>query len=813
MKKIVLWSLLALLVVLVLSMLAAPTVARHYVVDHFPEWVEGAELELDNIDIAWFAGAVRVEGATVRRGDVVESSLDAVEVNIGLWSLLTGHVVIDEVLVEGLQTRASRLENGELLLGGYRLPVADDTSASDGDDSAQKGSGEEVAAEKDAYLKSLIVHRFIFRDGSVSWQDADTSAALTLEAFRIDGAELTLATAEAPMALTMDGLRLDHWRAVAKTAAGASSVHLASLKQSAVDLTLPAGADPVLIAGELLIESLGLEHEGEQDQLALELERFSLSGFDGSQPQKAQDMDLAIALKRFESTRAGTLITLDAGARLKASGALSGTLAAPEASAQLSLENVTLNAPKLGESGETLLNFAALGLKGVDWGENGLKIAQTQLKQFEAMPRQTGERALLALSMLTLEGTSLDLEQNLAIESAVLDGLSADVQLTPERQLDSLTGLKAAMDEAKQDKDGGASRKEADAQQAPTETPAIRIGELRVVGNSHVYLKDNGVIPSYERTLNIEELVIGTLDSGRKDLKTPLKFVANMGEYSRIDLEGEYQIFHPAPSGQLKGKITGVELVPLSPYALDTTGYFIRTGQLNSDIDAVLDQAQLSGTVVLRMNKIKLAPGNESQMARVKQRLSMPLDTALGMIRDKDGDVSLEIPLEGNINSPEFGTGDVMATITSKALTQASVSYLKYAFQPYGAMISVGSWLGKKATAVRLDPLRYEPGETDISDDQRGYLDKVGELMAKREGIRVTLCGVSGERERLALSAGEGTEPVEQQVLVKLATERANVVRSYLVDEHGIATDRLYQCQARFDAGMGDSQSAVFLEI
>jgi hypothetical protein len=141
-------------------------------------------------------------------------------------------------------------------------------------------------------------------------------------------------------------------------------------------------------------------------------------------------------------------------------------------------------------------------------------------------------------------------------------------------------------------------------------------------------------------------------------------------------------------------------------------------------------------------------------------------------------------------------------------------------------VVELGIVAGKKITALRLDPVFFDPGSDTISDSAESYLKRVGELMKTRPEIHIKVCGLATEadqNEQKETSAKKGPEqptavegvadaaevetypeqlrPLkEDERLGNLAKQRAAGIKAYLVKNHGIEDDRLLMCLPEYDA-------------
>jgi hypothetical protein len=122
---------------------------------------------------------------------------------------------------------------------------------------------------------------------------------------------------------------------------------------------------------------------------------------------------------------------------------------------------------------------------------------------------------------------------------------------------------------------------------------------------------------------------------------------------------------------------------------------------------------------------------------------SLPLKFALWILKDKNGDVNLEIPVRGDLNDPEISIGKIIWTTFKKRITGA-------ASNPVNSL----------ATLVDVDPkdyqeLTFELTDTVPSESQYIKLDKLLEMESQKEGLKIDLIhfvDTDLQREAIAFS-------------------------------------------------------------
>ena len=158
-----------------------------------------------------------------------------------------------------------------------------------------------------------------------------------------------------------------------------------------------------------------------------------------------------------------------------------------------------------------------------------------------------------------------------------------------------------------------------------------------------------------------------------------------------------------------------------------------------------------------------------------------------------------------------------MRKVSAKAVRAAVINY----YSPLG-MLSLAGTLFDLATALRFEPVAFEPGEALLDNSDKQQLDKLVNMLAERPHVHLIVCGVSTQADRFAwFGEDTGTEPdnddtntsattsrlSEPQLarLDALARERSNVVKAYLVEEKQINPQRLIVCTPKHQ--LGDRQA------
>jgi hypothetical protein len=362
------------------------------------------------------------------------------------------------------------------------------------------------------------------------------------------------------------------------------------------------------------------------------------------------------------------------------------------------------------------------------------------------------------------------------------------------------------------------SQQKADREQTPQKEVTLQAKHFIVDGGSRIHLQDNSVEPAVKTTIQDINISVSDINTANAENLSPFKVAMVLGDYGRIDVEGKSTVFARQPTVEAKGKITGVDLVKFSPYADQVIQHDVQSGLLDAKLDINIKQGQLDSVAKITLQKFRIRPAPEKD-SQYEQDLGMPLSTALSLLRDKDGSITVKLPVTGDITQPDFSLRDVIKDVMGDALKTAIINY----YTPFG-LVTVAGAAFDFITALRFQPVVFEPGTAQLDDAARAHIDEIATMLDQRPKVRLVLCGQAVLDDRIALfdigaeeaqamrsalqQKGEGgpdlsklPELSAEQLarLESLARDRTRAVKDYFLREKGINPDRLIECNPKYD--------------
>jgi hypothetical protein len=722
------------------------------------------QASVKNVDFNPFVGELLIEGVEARAGEASPLLLHDAGVRIAWWPLWSRRVVIEELQVNGLQLAVSQAADGPLQISGLTLP-----SSEAGKD--QAGNEAPVADQRWGFG----VRHFQFQASDVRYHSEQLDVALRVDDFELNrllsfaeafpaSARFAGAIKRAPLDITFQGTPFSETRH-AKLNIGLQDFELAGLNQM-----LP----PTIKA---LKGRLGID-------LELAIEQNPKGDFKLAITGKTKVSDYAVQIPEQQIATSHESLAWQGGFKLQQQGEkLSWQFDGDVNSTNSAVQQLVNGKP------EPLFAAAAMGING------------------------------LALSAKP----SVSATPDVLIDRIQLDSVKLQLHKTKEGKL-QLPGETAKSS----DNGSGDVSKPVAKTDTPSTTPTFRLGQFSVGGDSVLQFTDDSVRPQFKLNLQLRELSLGELDNTKPKQPTTLKLVGKPDKFSELRFDGKIYPFNDKLTLELAGKISSLELPPLSSYTAPVLGYNLASGQLDAELDFKVEQGVINSENKLKINQLTLDPSDPETAAKFSKRLSMPLDAALSLLRDKEDNIRLKLPISGDLENPKFDIADAINQSLSTAMKFAAMSYIKLALQPFGTFVSiyqVAGSAGKMVNTVRLDPVNFGAGRARLDEESETYLQSTIKLLESRPKLNLKICGMATRadlasiaKKRIEEAGAETTDDngetngapktedkppalteKQEKILLKLARERSLAIKNYLVTEGEIAAKSLFICNPEID--------------
>lgn len=121
---------------------------------------------------------------------------------------------------------------------------------------------------------------------------------------------------------------------------------------------------------------------------------------------------------------------------------------------------------------------------------------------------------------------------------------------------------------------------------------------------------------------------------------------------------------------------------------------------------------------------------------------NLPIRFAVALLRDKNGDVNLELPIEGNLDDPKYKIGKVIWQVLKNLISKAAAAP--------GKLLAKKSGVDEKL----IEGLEWQPLQTELNEHQKKSLDAMVSSLAATQEMKLELVKVYNfhkELDELAL--------------------------------------------------------------
>ncbi|MFM7707406.1 MAG: DUF748 domain-containing protein, partial [Gammaproteobacteria bacterium] len=264
----------------------------------------------------------------------------------------------------------------------------------------------------------------------------------------------------------------------------------------------------------------------------------------------------------------------------------------------------------------TFLRWRALRFNGIDY---------------------SGAAARLAIASIDADAPFVDLVINNDGTTNISDVLKSD-GLSPEAERRAQTAERAK------------HTARPDTEEQPLR---VDIGRVNLKGGSANFA-DFNVRPNFAiglQTLNGSVTGLSSVQSSRAKVDID----AAVDKYAPVKITGEVNYLAAEAYTNLAANFRNIELTTFNPYSGKFMGYRIEKGKLSIDTTYLVQDRKLRAQHKILVSQLKLGEKVESPDAT-----KLPMKLAVALLKDRDGDIRLDLPVSGTIDDPQFKIGPII---------------------------------------------------------------------------------------------------------------------------------------------------------
>jgi hypothetical protein len=317
---------------------------------------------------------------------------------------------------------------------------------------------------------------------------------------------------------------------------------------------------------------------------------------------------------------------------------------------------------------------------------------------------------------LAVSGVQFAFKPNdLKVREVKLDGLNTSVTVGPDRQINLLTVLPK----------GAPAPSNAPPRSAPAGLGFSVALDSFVFDNASFHFSDQSIEPNC--LFGIQQFggsVKGL--SSRPDSRAVVEVHGKVDEVSSFSVTGGVNLLSTDLVVNVAVACKNVDLTPFTPYMEQFGGYPLQRGKLLVDLSYDIARRNLSASNHVVVAGLTLGPHNNNTNAT-----HLPVKLGVALLKDREGNIKLDIPISGSLDSPSFRVMPIVMKVVVNILEKAATS----PFTLLGAMFGGGG--------EELDYVAFPPGLADIAAPEQEKIVKLATALYERPALHLEIAATA----------------------------------------------------------------------
>ncbi len=251
---------------------------------------------------------------------------------------------------------------------------------------------------------------------------------------------------------------------------------------------------------------------------------------------------------------------------------------------------------------------------------------------------------------------------------------------------------------------------------------------------------------------------------------TKLSLTGKIDKYGYADIQGALLPFSISENANLNVLFKNIDLTSLTPYSSKFVGYKIEKGKLSMDLKYTIEKSALVGD-----NKLNIDTLEVGEIVNSPTATSLPLELAIALLKDADGQIDIDMPVKGDINDPDFSYGGVVW----RALGNMITGIVTAPFRMLGNMLGIDG--------DELKSIDFDRGSALIISTEQEKLNNIQKILEKRPKLKIDVTG--GYDDIYDLKQLQNDEFVK---IVQKALKTKKVAKEDEANVYGVILQELY---------------------
>ncbi len=261
------------------------------------------------------------------------------------------------------------------------------------------------------------------------------------------------------------------------------------------------------------------------------------------------------------------------------------------------------------------------------------------------------------------------------------------------------------------------------AKAAPQPALPVSVRVVRIEDGS-MNFADFSVKPNFQTGV---QSLSGTVRgiSGKPGSKATIALAGKVDRYAPVHIDGEMNVLSAESYTDIKLGFRNLELTTFSPYSGKFAGYRVEKGKMSVDFAYHIQNRQLDAKHRLILDQLELGEKVDSPDAT-----GLPVKLALALLKDSNGVIDLDVPVNGSLDDPKFRIWPVIWKVIGNLITKAVTA----PFRLLGALFGGGD---------SPELISFVPGSAELDAGAASQIETIKKGLNARPGLKLDVPMVS----------------------------------------------------------------------
>lgn len=258
-------------------------------------------------------------------------------------------------------------------------------------------------------------------------------------------------------------------------------------------------------------------------------------------------------------------------------------------------------------------------------------------------------------------------------------------------------------------------------QAAPAAKRQISIAEITIQGGT-IAFSDSHLPQQFSTTFfNLGGRISGMSSDDARFADVDLR--GNLENHSPLQITGKINPLRDDLFVDLVIAFKDIELSPVTPYSGAFLGYAVEKGKLYLDLKYHIENKELRSENRIFIDQFTFGGKVES-----KQATNLPVRLGLALLKDRKGEIHLDVPITGRTDDPQFSIWKLVFQVLKNLLVKAATSPFSLLSSMYGG-------------GEDLSTIPFSHGTSTLSPQDEQKLSTLAKALTDRPALKIELKG------------------------------------------------------------------------